>query len=59
MEFGIKMLTIKSGKRETTEELPKQESVRMLGENENYKYLELLETDTIKQTGIKEKKATN
>ena len=44
MEFGIQkssMLIIKSGKRETTEEieLSNQERIRTLREKENYKYL--------------------
>ena len=37
-----------SGKNRITE------SIKMLGEKENYKYLEILETDTIKQTEMKE-----
>ena len=53
MEFGIvkcAMLTLKSWIIETMEgiELPNQE--RMHGEKENYKYLEILEVDIIKQT---------
>ena len=47
------MLIIKSEKRETTEEIepPNQ------GEKENYKYLEILEKDTIKSgTQTKDKK---
>ena len=32
-----------------------QESITMLGEKENYKYLGMLEADTIKQAEIKEK----
>ena len=35
--------------------LPNTESIRTLGEKETYKYLELLEADTIKQAMIKEK----
>ena len=34
-------------------ELSNQESIRMLGEKENYKYLRTLEVDTIKQVEIK------
>ena len=51
------MLIKKSEKRETTEgtELPNQEKIRMLGEKENYKYLGILEADTIKQAEMKEK----
>ena len=59
MEFGIEkcaMLIMKSVKRETTEgtELPNQERIRTLGEKENYKYLGIVETDTIKLTEMKE-----
>ena len=36
-------------------ELPNQESFKMLGEKENYKYLGILEADTIKQAEMKEK----
>ena len=48
---------MKSGKRETTEgiELPYQERISTLKEKENYKYLEILKADTIKQAEIKEK----
>ena len=60
MEFGIEkyaMLIIRSGKRQMTEgmEQPYQEKIRTLREKENYKYLGLLETDTIKQAKMKEK----
>ena len=53
MEFGIEkcaMLIMKSGKRQITEgtELPNQERNRTLGEKEDYKYLVILEVDTIK-----------
>ena len=37
-------------------ELSNQERIRKLGEKENYKYLKILEADTIKQALIKEKK---
>ena len=52
MEFGIEkcaMIVIKSGKRHITDgmELPNQE-IRTLWENETYKYLGILEADTIK-----------
>ena len=52
MEFGIEkcaMLVMKSGKRHLTDgmELPNQDKIRTLGEKENYKYLGILETDTI------------
>ena len=60
MEFGTEkcaLLIMKSEKRETTEgrELLNQETIRMLGEKENYKYLEILESKNIKQTEMKEK----
>ena len=47
---------MKSGKRESAEgtELPNQECIRTLGEKENFKYLGILETDTIRQTEMKE-----
>ena len=54
MEFGIEkctMLVMKSGKRHTTDgiELPNQDKIRTLGENNTYKYLRILEADIIKQ----------
>ena len=54
MEFGIEICAIiimKSGKRHTTDgmELPNQDKIRMLGEKETYKYLGILEANTIKQ----------
>ena len=57
MEFGIEkcaMPIMKSGKRETMEriELPNQKKER---KKENYKYLGILEADTIKQVEMKEK----
>ena len=36
-------------------ELPSQEKIRTLGEKVTYKYLGILETDTIKQVKINEK----
>ena len=59
MEFGIEkcaMLVMKSGKRYMTKgvQLPNQAVIRMLGEKETYKYLEILEADTIKQQEMKE-----
>ena len=59
MEFGIEkraMLVMKSGKKHFTRgmELPNHEKIRTIGEKENYKYLGILETDTIKQE-MKEK----
>ena len=35
-------------------ELPNQEKIRTLGEKETYKYLDILEVDTIKQVEIKD-----
>ena len=60
MEFGTekcKMLIIKSGKRHMTEEinLPNQEKIRTHWEMETYKYLGILEADTIKPVEMKEK----
>ena len=60
MEFGIEkcaMLVMKSGKRHMTDgmELPNHDKIRMLGENETYKYLGILEADTIKQVQMKDK----
>ena len=50
------MLVMKSGKRHTTDgiELPNQNKMGKLGENETYKYLEILEADTIKQVQMKD-----
>ena len=58
MESGIEkcaMLVMKSGKRQITDrmELPNQDKIRTLSENETFKYLAILETDTIKQVEIK------
>ena len=60
MEFAIRkcaMLVMKSGKRHITDgvELPNQVVIRKLGEKETYKYLGILEGDTIKQKEKKEK----
>ena len=60
IEFVIQrcaMLEIKSGKRHLTDglELPNQDKIRTLGEKEIYKYLEILEADTIKQVQMKDK----
>ena len=60
MEFGIEkcaMLVMKSGKRHLTDgmELPNQDKIKTLAENETYKYLGILETDTIKQVEMKDK----
>ena len=35
-------------------ELPNQEKIRTLGEKETYKYLDMLEADTIKPVEMKE-----
>ena len=50
-EFGMK-----SGKQLLTDvmELPNQDKIRTLAENETYKYLRLLEADIIKQVEMKE-----
>ena len=60
MEFGIEkcaLLVMKSGKRHQTDgiELPNQNKIRTLAEKENYKYLGILEVDTIKQVEMKYK----
>ena len=60
MEFGIEkgaMLVMKSGKRQLTDgmELPNKDKIKTLAENETYKYLGVLEADTIKQAEMKEK----
>ena len=60
MEFGIEkcaMLVMKSGKRHMTDgmELPNQDKIRTLGENETYKYLGILEADSIKRVEMKDK----
>ena len=52
MEFGIEkctMLVMKSGKRHLTDgmELANQDKIKTLAENETYKYLGILEADTI------------
>ena len=60
MEFSIEkcaLLVMKSGKRHLTDgiELPNQDKIRTLAENETYKYLGILEADTIKQVEMKKK----
>ena len=54
MEFGIEK---KNDKRHMKEGLkqPHQIVIRTLGERETDKYLGILEPDTIKQVGMKEK----
>ena len=59
MEFGIEkcaMLVMKSGKRHMTDgmELTNHDRIRTLEENETYKYLGILEADTIKQVQMKD-----
>ena len=61
MEFCIEkcaVLMMKNRKRHRTEgiELLNQDKIRTLGENETYKYLGILEADTIKYADMKEKK---
>ena len=60
MEFGMEkcaILVMKSGKRHLTDgmEQPNQDKIRTLAEKETYKYLGILEADTIKQVEIKHK----
>ena len=60
MKFGREkcaMLVMKSDKQHLTDgmELPNQDKIRTLGEKETYKYLDILESDTIKQVEMKEK----
>ena len=60
MEFGIEkcsLLVKKSGKRHLTDgiELPNQDKIRTLEENETHKYLDILVADTSKQVEIKDK----
>ena len=51
------MLVMKSGKRHLTDGmgLPNQDKIKTLAENETYKYLGILEADTIKQVEMKGK----
>ena len=60
MKFGIEkcaMLVMKSGNRQLTDgmELRNQDKIKTLAENEIYRYLGILEADTIKQVEMKEK----
>ena len=60
MEFGIEkcsLLDMKTGKQHLTDgiELPNQDKIRTLTENETYKYLGILKADTIKQVEMKNK----
>ena len=64
MEFGLEkcaMQIMKSGKRHMTEEIeiPNQGKIRTLRVIETYKYLGMLEADTIKQAEMKEKLKKN
>ena len=59
MEFGIEkcaILVMKSGKRQLTDrkELPNKGKIKTLAKKETYKYLGILEADTIKQVEMKE-----
>ena len=54
IEFGREkcaMLVMKCGKRQITDgmELPNQDKIKTLAENETYTYLGILEADTMKQ----------
>ena len=51
------MLAMKSGKQQLTDrmELPNKDKIKTLAENETYKYLGILEADSIKQAEMKEK----
>ena len=60
MEFSIEkyaILVMKNSKRHLTDglEQPNQDKIRTLGEKETYKFLVILETDTIKRVDMKEK----
>ena len=59
MGFGIEKcatLVMKIDKRYMTDgmELPNHDKIRTLGENETYKFLGIMETDTIKQVEMKD-----
>ena len=51
------MVLMKSGKRHLSDglELPNQDKIKTLTENETYKYLDILEANTIKQVEMKDK----
>ena len=60
MEFSIEkcaMLVMKRRKRQVTDgmELPNKDKIKTFAENETYKYLGILEADTIKQVEMKQK----
>ena len=64
MEFGIEkctMLEMKNSKRHLMDgmELPNQDKIRVLREKETYKYLGILEADTIEQWRWKKKLSKN
>ena len=50
------MLVMKSGKRHLTDgiELPNKDKIKSLAENKTFKYLGILEADTIKQAEMQE-----
>ena len=51
------MFISKNGKRQVTEgvKLPNKDKIRTLGEKEIYKYLGILEADTMKEVAMKKK----
>ena len=55
MDYCV-MLQMKSGKRQLTDgmELSSQDKIRTLREKETYKYLGIMEADTIKQVEMKD-----
>ena len=57
MEFDIEKCALLVMKRHLNDgmELTNQDNIRTLAENETYKYLSILEADTIKQAKIKDK----
>ena len=60
MEFGIEkcaMPIMRRGKQQIREiiEIPNKEKTRIRGEKETYKYLRILEADTVKQMEMKKK----
>ena len=64
MKFGIEkcaVLVMKSDKRQLTGgmERPNQDKIKTLAENETYKYLDILEADTIIQVEMKKKLKKN
>ena len=60
MKFDVEkceMLVMKCDRRHLTDEmeLPNQDKIKTLAENETYKYLGILEADTIKQVEMKDR----